>query len=430
MKNLAFLRCALGASSALFLALPGCIQDVDAVETEGVVEPIRVENAGSAGGTAVPGPRGPIGTAGRPSDEPEGPGGRAGAGGAASGAGGAASGSGGAASGAAGSPTEPPVPTQPALVATGLAGTLAVDDTTLFIGTTGNVPYRVAKAGGTPERLADGSAQPAGSVQLLSLDATHAYWSVYTGITNNQGLTGYTILRAAKAGGPVSAVTSVKGPNFAVPAAIAVDDEWVYLTQPDIYNGNVPPELLVGAVRRVPKAGGPAQDLSANFSYVVAVDTAHVFWARPTVGGAQLIQADKDGANAQVFAQELGTIGSIASRGDRLYWTVSDAGSYLLRSAAPGQAPVTIATSNTYFGVPAGAPDAAYFLRPGGASTGKVLRASLQGQVTELATAPAASTSPVFYGTYGNRIAVDDTAVYWSYEGDVGGASRVFRLAR
>jgi hypothetical protein len=419
MKNLALLRCALGASSALFLALPGCIQDVDAVETEGVVEAIRVGNGGSggvAGGATTPGgPRGPIGAAGRPSDGPDTPGGAAGAG---------------SAGGAAGSPAEPPVPTQPALVATGISGTLAVDDATLFIGTTDNVPYRVAKTGGTPEPLADGSAQPAGSVQLLSLDATHAYWSVYTGITDAQSLTGYVILRASKAGGRASAVTSVKGPNFAVPAAIAVDDEWVYLTQPDIYNGNAPPEALVGVVRRVPKAGGPAQDLSADFSYVVAADAAHVFWARPTVGGTQLIRADKDGANAQVFVQELGGIGAIASSGDRLYWTVSDAGSFALRSAAPGQAAVTIATSDSYFGVPAGAPDAAYFLRPGGASTGKVLRASLQGEVTELATAPAASTSPVFYGTYGNRIAVDDAAVYWSYEGSFGGASRVFRLAR
>ncbi len=86
--------------------------------------------------------------------------------------------------------------------------------------------------------------------------------------------------------------------------------------------------------------------------------------------------------------------------------------------------------SETYFGVPAAAPDAAYFLRPGGASTGKVLRASLLGSVTELATAPAAANSPFFYGTYGNRIAVDETAVYWSYDGGAGGAARVFRLAR
>ncbi len=281
MKNVSLLHCALGVGSVLFFALPGCVQDVDAVESDRVGDAIR-DGKGDAGAPATPQPEGPSGSAGktgRPDDGPAGAGGQAGA---AGGPGAAGS------PGAAGAPAEPPAPTTPTLVASGLAGTLAVDDATLFIGASGNVPYRVAKAGGVPERLADGAALPPGSVQLLSLDATHAYWSVYTGVVSEaQGLTGYAIARAPKRDGQASLVTSIKGPNFAVPAAIAVDDEWVYLTQPDIYNGNGGPESLRGAVRRVPKGGGPAQDLSNDYSYAVAVDGAHVFWARPAVGGGR-----------------------------------------------------------------------------------------------------------------------------------------------
>jgi hypothetical protein len=47
-----------------------------------------------------------------------------------------------------------------------------------------------------------------------------------------------------------------------------------------------------------------------------------------------------------------------------------------------------------------------------------------------LVMAPASNNQALFAGAFGARIAIDESAVYWSYEGAQGGAPRVYRLAR
>ena len=315
-------------------------------------------------------------------------------------------------------------PSEDPTVVAQIAGTLAVDDTWLFIGD-GNIPYRVVKSGGAVEPVVSAeSVADTGRVELIALDDTHVYWNASGGPSF-----GYQLLRAPKTGGEPTLVTSEPGPNLAVPTGIAVDADYVYLTQPDIYNN--PPN---GVVRRVPKAGGAALDLAQAFTLSVAVSDSYVYYARLANNESdELVRADKDGGNPEVIASELGPILDVQVAGDRVFWNSSDAGAFIVRTALEGGATTTLysETGTEYFaGAPAVTAGGLYWLRGGGADAGGVLSVDIAGEISELVTAPASSSYSGFGGTYGTRIAADDTAVYWAYEGLQGGAPRIYRVAR
>lgn len=328
-----------------------------------------------------------------------------------------------------GSPEEPlpaePTPSEPTVIVVGEGGPLAVDESWLFIASERG-PLRVPKAGGEVVPVVPEGALIQPGVELLALDETHVYWSV-----NNGFDAGYPLFRAPKAGGAPTVLTEQIGPDWWVPAALVVDDAFVYLSQPNIYDGLSPADQLVGTVRRIPKEGGPAQDLASVYTYALAVDESFVYWTRRRVDGTcELVRAEKDGSAPQVLVTEPGVIDRLSARSGGVFWTLVDAGVHVARASIDGGAPITVATSADTFGTPAIAADAIYWLREGGAQTGGVLRATFDGVVTELAVAPASRTRPLFSGIWGARLTVDDDAVYWSYEGDQGGAPRVYRLAR
>jgi hypothetical protein len=91
-----------------------------------------------------------------------------------------------------------------------------------------------------------------------------------------------------------------------------------------------------------------------------------------------------------------------------------------------------LATSNVPFGSPTFGSDGVYWTLPGVEGFGAgVYKADFAGNTTVVAEAPTAQKSPIFYGPFGTRLAVDDTSVFFSYEpqspGD--GAARVYRAA-
>ena len=316
---------------------------------------------------------------------------------------------------------------QAELIVTGQAGALAADDAWVFFVGSEPVPYRVPVCGGTPAPVvpADGIGDGSGSV-LVVLDPTHVYWTAYQSTSST-----YELWRAPKGGGTPELLTDEVGPNNASPAAIAVDDAFVYLTLPDIYNANDGVENLNGVIRRVPKAGGPAEDLAQQFSYTLAVDGSSVYWSRQNPDGtASVIRANKDGSGAAPLVTEIGPVDGFATAGDRLFWTYSDAGVFYLRTSENGGPPLTLASTDTYVGTPAATANAIYWLRPGDTSSGAVLRLATDGTLTQLTQSPASANAPFFYGSYGPRVAVNGTGVFWSYEGDAGGAPRIYRIAR
>jgi hypothetical protein len=324
------------------------------------------------------------------------------------------------------------VPSTPEIVVSGRAGTLAVDDTFLYIGDTQPVPFRVPKAGGAAQSVVPvGTFDPAGNVTVLALDETNIYWVDYIGA---QPL--FQVWSAPKDGSSLATLLStLVGPNNAQPFGIAVDSEYVYLTLPDIYNSNAAPDQLNGAVHRVLKTGGTTESIATVFSRTIAADDTYVYWPHvASDNSGELIRASKDGSNQTVIATEVGPIISVFARDGRVFWTYQDSFlAYNLRSSNNGAAPTTLATSKDPFGPPVAGSDAVYWLVPGVAGTaGAVIKAAFDGTVTTVVDATTSQVSPIYYGAYGPRIAVDDQSVYFSYEPQTPaeGASRVYRAAR
>ncbi|MEZ4298730.1 MAG: hypothetical protein R3B70_27515 [Polyangiaceae bacterium] len=316
--------------------------------------------------------------------------------------------------------------TEAELIVAGKAGALAADDAWVFFVGEESVPYRVPVCGGTPVPVvpADGIGNGSGAA-LIALDATHVYWTAYQTFPN------FELWRAPKEGGTPELLTDKVGPNNSSPAAIAVDDQFVYFSQPDIFNSNDDPDKLQGVIRRVPKAGGPVEDLASGYSLTLAVDSSFLYWARLNQDGTgSVIRAGKDGSSPTPIATELGPTDGFSAAGDRLFWTYTDAGVFSLRTSENGGAPLTLGTTDTYVGPPAATQDAIYWIRPGDTTSGAVFRLATDGTLTQLAEAPASPNAPFFFGAYGARVAVNSNAVFWSYEGAAGGAPRIYRVAR
>jgi len=324
-----------------------------------------------------------------------------------------------------------PVSTTPDIVISGRAGTLAVDDTSLYIGDSEPVPFRVPKAGGAAVPVVPvDSFDPAGNTTLLALDETHIYWVDYIG-----GTTLFEVWRAPKDGSSLATLLSTTvGPNNAQPFGIAVDSEYVYLTLPDIYNSNDPPAELAGAVHRVPKTGGTTEPIASVFSRTIAADDTFVYWAHvANDNSGELIRANKDGSNPIVFATEVGPILSVFARDGRVFWTYQDSFlAYELHSSQNGGPTANLWTSKDPFGPPVAASDSVYWLVPGAETSGAINKVSFGGDFAEVVKATTSQVSPIFYGAYGPRLAVDDQAVYYSYEPQTPaeGAPRVYRAPR
>jgi len=321
--------------------------------------------------------------------------------------------------------------TDPEVIVTGRAGVLAVDDTHLYIGDTEPVPFRVAKSGGVPTPILPvDTFDPEGGVTLIALDATNIYWVTYIG-----GQPQFQVWAAPKDGSSAATLLSTTvGPNNAQPFGIAVDDAYVYLTLPDIYNSNDPPELLKGAIHRVSKTGGTPEVIADVFNRSLTVNDTYLYWPRiATDNSGELIRADKDGSNATIMTKEIGPIMNVLAKEDRVVWTFQESLSkYVLRMSVAGNAPTTLASSIVPFGSPVIGSDGVYWVVPGVEGVaGAVFKSDFNGVTTKVADAVASQVSPIYYGAYGARLAVDDTSVFFSYEpqSPVEGAARVYRAA-
>lgn len=143
----------------------------------------------------------------------------------------------------------------------------------------------------------------------VRLDATHAYFADAT-----RG----TVSRIPKRGGAEEILASDQDGLY----ELNVSDTYVY--------------FQTGAhLRRVPKAGGPVEDVAAADRIgFIALDATSVYWAEgfDDVGHATLHAADLDGAHARVLADSLTRVETIALDGAELFFaTQEDTGSHIWR---------------------------------------------------------------------------------------------------
>lgn len=126
-----------------------------------------------------------------------------------------------------------------------------------------------------PPGCASGACSSGFAFQLLVLDNSNVYWFEYD--ATNGAATGGSIRTVPKAGGSVTTVVSgLRGVNNFV-----IDDSNVYWTEYDIVQGN-------GSIKTVPKLGGPVTVLATGtppnlttdvfFPTGIAVDSTFVYW--------------------------------------------------------------------------------------------------------------------------------------------------------
>ncbi|RME48607.1 MAG: hypothetical protein D6791_02860, partial [Chloroflexi bacterium] len=153
-------------------------------------------------------------------------------------------------------------------------GGLALDDDYIYWGEWGeagqnNVIRRIPKAGGVPEIIAS---FPTGlEIHSLAVDDAYVYWTegkVGNKLLNQPG--SGAVRRVPKAGGPVQTLADA-GDGIDNAYGIALDATYVYWT-----------ELGTGRVRRVAKTGGAVTDYldpdPGHMAQALAVNDSHIFW--------------------------------------------------------------------------------------------------------------------------------------------------------
>ena len=284
-----------------------------------------------------------------------------------------------------------------------------------------------------PIVVANGQDFPSG----LALDATHVYWTNQAGgsVTKADKLDvenalvlaemqpgayqiveddeyvywtnggGDAVMKIAKEGGTPIPVASENGPH-----AIALDDEAIYWTM-------IGDETFdEGFVRRIPKEGGPIQDLASDPGRLTSavIEGDYLYWANMSIGAFVTNKIKRiqktGGGGVEVIADAPGGPRSLAFYDGVLYW-VEESGE--IRKWENGVVtPIA---------------DASIDLRDVAVDAGGIFATSNNGhEVARLA--PGASEletlAPAQLGAH--DIAIDAAAVYWTnYAGGT-----VMRLAR
>jgi hypothetical protein len=237
---------------------------------------------------------------------------------------------------------KPPAGCFNATLAEAATGTVAIDDGFVYYGDNGaHAVFRVAKTGGTPQRLASFSCCV---TELMILDANNVYVAVHPYAefihTHNDAFV-YTIYSIAKDGSSVRVVadsvwqpkqlavddqylywvslgTVVQDPHFASdgkveragrdgvretlasglsgPTSIALDDQWIYFTESGLAIGN-----SSTGVRRVPKNGGSVQPLYNQQAEVIALygDDLYMLYGDLESGKTRIVQGVKTGGTVK-----------------------------------------------------------------------------------------------------------------------------------
>lgn len=162
---------------------------------------------------------------------------------------------------------------------------------------------RVAKGGGAPETLVPDARAPF----ALALDETHAWW------TEPQA---GRIRRVPKAGGGAP-VTLVEGRRFLGP--IAVDDRFLYWAERG-EEGVLGLVAAEGRVLRVPKEGGPPQELATlpGHSWALVAAGTHLFLADVSAGA--ILRLPKDGGRPTTIARDANTPQSLGVDATHVYF--------------------------------------------------------------------------------------------------------------
>jgi hypothetical protein len=189
----------------------------------------------------------------------------------------------------------------------------AIDDTSAYVTTTGGI-WRVALAGGTPQKIVDASADLA-----IAVDDAYVYWAD-RGTANDDAT---TLSRAPKTGGPPEVLAA--GPGVfrgALNGSIAVDASRVYWVS----------TLADGVVATIPKAGGTPTTLVSGLvcPYTLRMDGDALFYANAIIacGPAQLPGRTIDrassagaGAPSQLDIEHEGMQGAFAIDARNVYWS-------------------------------------------------------------------------------------------------------------
>jgi hypothetical protein len=190
--------------------------------------------------------------------------------------------------------------------------TFAIDDTWAYVTTTGGI-WRVAIAGGAPEKIVDARASEA-----IALDRDFVYW-IDRGTADDDST---SLSRAPKSGGVPEVLVAGRGVfTETVMNALVVDAASVYwvATRAD------------GVVAKVAKTGGTPATLVSGlvFPYTLRMDGDALFYANAVIACGPdklpprtIAQVSAGGAGARRIAdaESVGVEGAFAIDARNVYW--------------------------------------------------------------------------------------------------------------
>jgi hypothetical protein len=213
----------------------------------------------------------------------------------------------------------------------------------------------------------------------MTSDDGNLYWT-----TSGGG----TVMKAAKAGGPVELAKGQKKPQ-----GIAIDATGVYWTQND----------TAGAVMEIAKAGGaaPVKIADDQSTLGVAVDVTSVYF---TATGGRIVKAPLSAGLPSDLAKDQATPCAMVANSNYLFWVNQGSGSdgaIMKLGIASGGTPSPLASGLQRPSAIAIDATDAYV-----ASKGGILKIPLATGGTPTTLAPAGGTP--------EGIAIDDSDVYWA----------------
>jgi hypothetical protein len=282
------------------------------------------------------------------------------------------------------------------VLAKGLHGSsaLAIDRASAyFIDDTGGDLQRVPKRGGITMVLYSGNGAPFDRGANVAVDDAEVYW---TSAVTNGAAKSSTLNRQGKDGGKAIVVTSTQGAGL---ACIAIDGQNMYWVQGS-------------GVMKAAKSGGPATAVASGQVGVdcVALDDKNVYWSlggteKAQFGDGAIAFAPKTGGASKVIVKGAEHAANLVVDDKNIYWQNSDK---IMKAPKAGGAPSPLVTAGGPVSDIALDDAYVYFTVAGSGTDGTVARVSKDGgTATPLATGQA---TPV-------GIAVDATSVYWACRG-------------
>jgi hypothetical protein len=266
-------------------------------------------------------------------------------------------------------------------------GVLAVDAANVYWAIdSGASPKGLRRTSKAPEPVpaehkADVSVDPS-SPACLAADADAVYWLRLK--HSDDWARGGSVVRAAKRGGAQKVLAPIETPGF---GCIAVDSSNLYLAAANEHHGE-------GAVRSVPKTGGPEKTIASLVGpgVFLQVDDEHVYWA--DAGG--IVRARKTGGARSILTEtpkRCTSVAGIALDDAHVYFSCEgfgpreDSGT-VWRVAKRGGAPMLLAEGQVHPSDIAVDHDFVYW-----SSRGSRSKALADGNVERLAK-PAATHAP------------------------------------